>query len=419
MTHTDEVRRSALPLNTADDLGPLMERVGAARFVLIGEASHGTHDFYAWRDRLTRRLIAEKGFGFVAVEGDWPDCERVDRAVTGDTDPFEALYAFRRWPTFMWANEEVTDFCRWLRRWNSDLPPAGRCGFHGLDVYSLWDSLRAVHRYAALHLPERMEAVMEALRCLESYGHDPRQYASATRLVPGTCEDEVVTLLSEVVRAAPDDLGVRQNAEIVAGAERYYRAMVRGGPESWNVRDLHMADTLDRLAGEEGAKGVVWAHNTHVGDARATDMAAAGMTNLGRIARERHGDDAVVLVGFGTHRGSVVAANRWGAQHHVMRVPPARRASLEALLHEADLPGGRALFIAPSGERPYWYDEPLGHRAVGVVYDPGREEWDNYVPTAVGRRYDAFLWLEETRALHPMHAEPWGDTELETYPTAM
>ncbi|SEG96880.1 Erythromycin esterase homolog [Nonomuraea solani] len=416
MTSTDEVRRSALPLNTADDLGPLIERVGDARFVLIGEASHGTHDFYLWRDRLTRRLIEEKGFGFVGVEGDWPDCERVHQAVTGDTDPFEALYTFRRWPTFMWANEEVVHFCRWLRRWNAGRPPERRCGFHGLDVYSLWDSLRAVRRYAAVHLPERMDAVMEALRCFESYGHDPRQYALATRLVPDTCEDEVVGLLSAVERAAPDDLGVRQNAEVVAGAERYYRAMVRGGPESWNVRDVHMADTLDRLSGEDGRKGVVWAHNTHVGDARATDMTAAGMTNLGQIARERHGD-AAVLVGFGSHRGSVVAAHRWGEQHHVMAVPPARTPSLEALLHEAGL--SRALFVVPREERPSWYDEPMGHRAIGVVYDPGREHVGNYVPTALGRRYDAFLWLAETKAVHPLHGEPWWDTEPETYPAAV
>ncbi|TMR09260.1 erythromycin esterase family protein [Nonomuraea turkmeniaca] len=416
MTTIDEVRHSALPLTGIDDLDPLLERIGDARFVLIGEATHGTHDFYSWRSDLTRRLIEEKEFAFVGVEGDWPDCERVNQAVTNDTEPFEALYSFARWPTFMWANEEVVDFCRWLRLWNAKLPHTERCGFYGLDVYSLWDSLRAVRHYAAAHLSEQMEAVVDALHCFESYGHDPQQYGLATRLVPDTCEDEVVNLLAAVRRA--DDLGVRQNAEIVAGAERYYRALVRGGPDSWNVRDVHMADTLDRLASVRGPKGVVWAHNTHVGDARATDMAAAGMTNLGQLARERHGD-AAVLVGFGTHRGSVVAAGQWGAQHHVMPVPPARPASLEALLHEADLPGGRALFVVPTGSRPMWYDEPMGHRAIGVVYHSERERWGNYVPTVVGRRYDALLWLDHTKALHPLHGEPWGDVEPETYPTAM
>jgi erythromycin esterase-like protein len=422
MRDLDGVRRSALPLTGPQDLDALLDRVGEARFVLIGEASHGTHDYYTWRAELTRRLIMEKDFRFVAVEGDWPDCERVHQAVTGDADPFEVLYAFARWPTFMWANHEVVDFCRWLRRWNAGRPAGGRCGFHGLDVYSLWDSLRAVHRYAVANLPGgELDAVMDALHCFESYGsdafrRDPQEHGRAVRLVPEACEDEVVNMLAAVARAAPGDLGVRQNAEIVAGAERYYRAMVRGGPDSWNVRDAHMADTLDRLAehhaGNGAGKGVVWAHNTHVGDARATDMAAAGLTNLGRLARERHGEDAV-LVGFGSHRGSVVAGDRWGAQHHVMPVPPARPASLEALLHDAlDVP--RALFVVPEGPRPGWYDEPMGHRAIGVLYRPERERWgSHYVPTVAGRRYDAFIWLDQTKALRPLHGEPWSDLEPE------
>jgi erythromycin esterase len=404
-----------LPLDSPTDLDPLLDLVGDARYVLIGEASHGTHDFYAWRATLTRRLIAEKGFGFVGVEGDWPDCERVHRAVTGQGDPFEALYAFERWPTFMWANGEVVKFCRWLRRWNDDLPPERRCGFHGLDVYSLWDSLRAVRRYAAAHLPAGMEAVTHALHCLEAYGHDPAQYGLATRLVPETCEEEVIGLLSAVHEEAPrDERGFEalQNAEVVAGAERYYRAMVRGGPSSWNVRDVHMADTLDRLAGFYAAKAVVWAHNTHVGDARATDMAAAGMTNLGQLVRERH-DGEAVLIGFGSHRGTVVAADRWGEQARVMRVPHARPGSVEALLH--DTAPERALF-ADAGD---WPAEPLDHRAIGVVYHPGRDRWANYVPSAMGRRYDAFLWLDRTTALHPLHGEPFGEVEPETYPTAM
>ncbi|PZG14762.1 erythromycin esterase family protein [Nonomuraea aridisoli] len=421
MTDLAEIRRAALPLMAAQDLGPLVERVGEATFVLIGEASHGTHEFYAWRAELTRRLIAEKGFGFVAVEGDWPDCRRVHHAVTTGADPFEALYSFERWPTFMWANEEVVDFCRWLRRWNAGRPPGERCGFHGLDVYSLWDSLHAVRRYAAAHLPEQMETVMEAMRCFESYGHDAERYGLETRLVPDSCEDEVVSMLAGVAGTAPGGeggLGVRQNAEVVAGAERYYRAMVRGGPDSWNIRDVHMADTLDRLADFHGTRGVVWAHNTHVGDARATDMAAAGLTSLGQLVRERHRED-VVLIGFGTHRGTVMAGERWGAPHRRMPVPPARSASLEALLHEA-LRGHDALFLVPpAGLRAEWYDEPMAHRAIGVVYRPERERWGNYVPTIVGRRYDAFLWVDETTAVRPLHGEPAADAEPETYPTAM
>ncbi|GAA0943541.1 erythromycin esterase family protein [Actinocorallia libanotica] len=411
-----------MPLETSGDLDPLLERIGDARHVLIGEASHGTHDFYAWRAELTRRLIIEKDFRFIGVEGDWPDCDRIHRAVTGDGSPDEAVYAFARWPTFMWANEEVREFCRWLRGWNDALPQERRAGFHGLDVYSLWDSLQAVRGYAQSHLPEQTETVLRALHCFEAYGHDPQRYGLATRLLPDTCEDEVVGMLAALRREAPGDeegFAARQNAEVVAGAEEYYRAMMRGGPDSWNLRDVHMADTLDRLTDfHGGAKGVVWAHNTHIGDARATDMAAAGMTNLGQLVRERRGADAVVLVGFGTHRGTVIAGREWDAPAEIMPVPPARPDSLEDLLHTAA--PGRALFVAPPPEtRPTWYDTPVKHRAIGVVYDPARDRHRNYVTTTPGRRYDAFLWLDETTALRPLHGEPPGETEPETFPSAL
>ncbi len=421
MAGHEEFERSALPLTVPDDLDPLLERIGDARYVLIGEASHGTHDFYTWRAALTRRLIEERGFRFVGVEGDWPDCERIHRAVTGEGTVEEAVYGFSRWPTFMWANREVAEFCQWLRFWNDALPRRDRVGFHGLDVYSLWDSLQAVRRYALDHLPDEADAVLRALHCFESYGHDPQQYGLATCLIPASCEEEVVGLLTAVRRAAPSGeagFALRQNAEVVAGAEEYYRAMVRGGPESWNRRDVHMADTLDRLVDfYDGAKAIVWAHNTHIGDARATDMAGAGMINLGQLARERHGEDgAVVLVGFGTHRGSVVAGRAWDAPATVMAVPPARAGSLEDLLHAAGL--RNALFIVPPGaDRPAWYDEPVSHRAIGVVYHTESDGLRNYVTTTPGRRYDAFIWLDETRALHPLHGEPSGEEEPETFPS--
>ncbi|WP_106401260.1 erythromycin esterase family protein [Actinocorallia populi] len=423
MAVAQEIRRSALPLEASGDLDPLLARIGDARHVLIGEASHGTHDFYAWRAELTRRLIAEKDFRFVGVEGDWPDCDRIHRAVTGDGPPDEAVYAFSRWPTFMWANQEVKEFCRWLRDWNDALPPQRRVGFHGLDVYSLWDSLLAVRSYAQHHLPEQADTVLRALHCFEAYGHDPQRYGLATRLLPDTCEDEVVGMLTALRREAPGDeegFAARQNAEVVAGAEEYYRAMMRGGPDSWNLRDIHMADTLDRLTGfYDGAKSVVWAHNTHIGDARATDMAAAGMTNLGQLARERHGEDTVVLVGFGTHRGTVIAGHAWDAPAEIMPVPSARPGSLEDLLHTAA--PNRALFVVPppGADRPAWYDAPVKHRAIGVVYHPERDRLRNYVTTVPGRRYDAFLWLDETTALHPLHGEPPGETEPETFPSAL
>jgi erythromycin esterase len=214
-----------------------------------------------------------------------------------------------------------------------------------------------------------------------------------------------------------DRFAAWQNAEVVAGAERYYRTMVAGGGDSWNVRDTHMADTLDRLLGFYGAdaKAVVWAHNTHVGDARATDMADAGMINIGQLARERHGDGTVVLVGFGSHQGSVIAAPRWGSPAQVMEVPPARTGSVEHRLHQA-LPERALLVFGVDDET--WLHNPVDHRAIGVVYDPSFEEWGNYVPTRLARRYDAFVWCDRTTALHPLPART-APGELETFPSGV
>ncbi|NYI03635.1 erythromycin esterase family protein [Allostreptomyces psammosilenae] len=465
-----DVRRDvaglALPLQDADraavdrSLDPLLERVGGARFVLLGEASHGTTEYYRWRAALTRRLIEEKGFTVVAVEGDWPDCRDVHRSVTAlpgaPEDPGEVLRDFRRWPTWMWANTDVLEFARWLRRHNTALPPERRVGFHGLDVYSLWDSLRAVLDHLRAHDPDRVDTALEAIRCFEPYAEDPRSYAEATTgLVPTSCEAEVVDLLvqlrREVGRPAPRAGGgpgaggtaadataadgtvaereelfdAEQNAAVLVGAERYYRAMMRAGPGSWNIRDHHMADTLDRLVEHYGprAKAVVWEHNTHVGDARATDMAAGGLVNVGQLVRERHGREQTVIVGFGSHSGEVIAAERWGGRPRVMTVPPAREGTLEDLLHRTvpePAPGTppTALFVVPRREvdRPDWMREALEHRAIGVTYRPDRERWGNYVPTVLGDRYDAFCYLDRTHALTPLHPYEPLPGEAETYP---
>jgi erythromycin esterase len=426
----DDVQRLARPLRSESDLDPLLDRIGEAPFVLLGEASHGTHEFYAWRAALTRRLISEKGFRFVAVEGDWPDCYRVSRSVTGvpgaPADPGEVLRTFARWPTWMWANEEVLHFARWLREHNTALPAEQRVGFYGLDVYSLWDSLHATIDYLREHEPEHVAPAMTALRCFEPYAEDPQAYARATRLVPTSCEAEVVSMLAKVVHPPAQDAGSRderfnaeQNARVAAGAESYYRAMVTGGPSSWNVRDSHMIDTLDRLVehhrstGDQSVKAVVWEHNTHIGDARYTDMAAAGMVNVGQLARERYGESDVVLVGFGSHSGTVVAAQAWGDRTETMPVPPARPGSTEALLHDA-VADSPALFVFPE-EQPVWLRQVADHRAIGVVYRPDAEGWGNYVPTVLGRRYDAFLWFDRTRGLSPLGVQADG-REMETWP---
>jgi erythromycin esterase-like protein len=412
----DDVRALARPLRTEADLDPLLERIGNARIVAIGEASHGTHEYYAWRAALTRRLIEERDVGLVAVEGDWPDTYRVNGSVrlrAGATDdPRDALDSFARWPTWMWANDEVVQFCRWLRDVNADRPPDRRIGFYGLDVYSLWDSMHELVAWLQEHEPDTVDEARRALACFEPFGEDGAEYAFASRFAPTSCEQAAVDLLRSLCEqrgreeSADDPEGrfaAEQNAAVVVDAERYYRAMVRGSAESWNVRDVHMVDVLDRLLDHSGGTAVVWEHNTHIGDARATDMAHAGMVNVGQLLRERHGREDVVLVGFGGYRGSVIAGTEWGAQMQEMTVPAARPGSLEALLH--DEVGEDALFVVPRGRRPGWLDRRLDHRAIGVVYRPERERWGNYVPTVVGERYDAFLYLDQTSALRPLHME--------------
>ncbi|MFF5258205.1 erythromycin esterase family protein [Actinomadura viridis] len=430
MSEVDEVRGSALPLETVADLDPLMDRIGDARCVLLGEASHGTHEYYAWRAALTRRLIAERGFSFVAVEGDWPDCWRVNDSVTlaegAPADPKTVLDGYRRWPTWMWANQETANFCRWLRARNTGRPYGRRAGFYGLDVYSLWESLRAVIAYLSEHRPEHVERALAAYRCFEPYGEDPQSYAWSSELAPGGCSDEVLAMLAGMRRpeADPADpapakaLNAWQNAEVTAGAEQYYRALIGGGARSWNVRDVHMADTLDRLLDfhDGTARAVVWAHNTHVGDARATDMAARGMVNLGQLVRERHGRDRVVVVGFAGGHGEVIAASRWGAPMETMIVPRGRRGTLEDLLEETELPG--ALYVFADRPDASWLTSTRGHRAIGVLYDPARDR-HNYVPTRLADRYDALCWFRRTSTLEPLHLEAARRDELATLPSGV
>jgi erythromycin esterase-like protein len=422
----DDIHSLATPLVASHDLDRLLDRIGAARFVLLGEASHGTADYYRWRAVITQRLIVEHGFSFVAVEGDWPDCFAVNRWVKGGTNPDrtarQELGEFARWPTWMWANEEVAQFVDWLRDHNARTGDG--VGFYGLDVYSLWESLRVIFGYLGERHPDVLDAARNAFLCFEPYGEDPQRYAWARRLVPSGCEDEVLDLLIEMRRAPlvgdadPEaELDALQNSEVVVGAERYYRTMVRADGESWNVRDCHMADTLDRLIAHHGpdAKAILWEHNTHVGDARATDMSAAGMVNVGQLVRERHAPEGVALVGFGGHHGSVIAGAVWGAPARRMPVPPAPSGTHEDLLHRAV--GAASLLVFPDARDTPWLASRRGHRAIGVVYDPQRDPRGNWVPTVMGNRYDAFCSFDTTEALHPLHLEPAHPAgELETYP---
>lgn len=421
------------PLADHADLDPLLDRIGDARYVLLGEATHGTSEFYTWRTRITRRLIEERGFSFVAVEGDWPDCYRVNRFVKGRVRAPNAravLHAFDRWPTWMWANREVAELAEWMVRHNAGRLAGEQAGFYGLDVYSLWASIRAVTEYLEREDPPLAAEARRAYACFDPYYDDPQDYARATALVPTSCASEVVGVLRALqARAAdlppagdaPDDVreayfDAEQNALTARNAELYYRTMMRGGAASWNVRDHHMVETLERLMQHHGAgaRAIVWEHNTHVGDARFTDMASHGMVNVGQLVRERHGAEGVVIVGFGTHRGTVMAASEWAEPMREMAVPPARAGSFEDACHQA----GRGDFLlvfdgAGDGGIP-GLAEPWDHRAIGVVYDPRRERWGNYVPTMVAGRYDAFVYVDETRAVRPLHlAERPGEAEMD------
>jgi erythromycin esterase-like protein len=424
-----QLKRVARPLRGPEDLDPLMAQIGEARYVLLGEASHGTAEYYNWRAELSKRLIREKGFSFIAVEGDWPDCYRINRYIKGLPDAGEnardVLANFHRWPTWMWANEEIVRLMNWLRRHNDPLPTEQKVGFFGLDVYSLWDSLYAVMDYLRRVDPKALPAALKAFRCFQPYGEDVQDYARATVLVPASCEAEVVSLLRELRARAPVHradgrdayFAAEQNALVMKNAEAYYRAMVRGGPDSWNVRDRHMAETLDRLMRHHGDRGkaIVWEHNTHIGDARYTDMADDGMVNLGQLARERHADAGVVLVGFGSYQGRVIAGTEWDAPMERMPVPPARAGSWEQILHE--ISAEDKLLLLADLEPTRAVMAPRGHRAIGVVYHPEYESLGNYVPTVLPRRYDAFLYLDQTEALHPLRVRVDDEGEVpETYP---
>ena len=439
---TQALTRCASPLPPwgADDpaaaaaLDRLIDRVGDAPVVLLGEASHGTAEYYRWRRTITERLVREKGFDIVAVEGDWPDCAEVDAFIRTRTDgsAVETLRTFERWPTWMWANREVVGLIESLRVLNADRPEHERVGFYGLDVYSLWDSLHRVREYLREHVPDAADAAEDAFACFGSDFGDEQRYARRTAWLPHSCEGPVLKLLMQTRRAAladgPDAFDAEQNARVARDAERYYRAMTGPGPESWNVRDRHMTDTLarlrDRRPGGTG-KAVVWEHNTHVGDARATDMAAVGMVNVGQLARERFGRENCVIVGFGSYSGEVLAGRSWGAEVEAMPLPPARGDSWDGLMHDAFADqgdgrgrGGDRLLIFPDDEPAL--HERRGHRAVGVVYRPS-SNGRNHVPTDLADRYDAFLYLDETTALTPLHAEPTPEPGQvpDTYPAGV
>lgn len=422
------ILENSLELNEEKDLDTLLEKIGDAKFVLLGEASHGTHEYYTWRMRISKKLIEQKGFSFIAVEGDWPDCYKLNRYIknypnSGKT-AFDVLQAFNRWPTWMWANWETVALAEWLRGHNDNHAKDKKVGFFGLDVYSLWESFDEIINYLNEKDPATKQAAIDALKCFEPYNHgEGQEYARASRMVSLQCEDEVVNLLTKIRRNVPTHntdpeavINLEQNAQVIVNAERYYRAMLSSGPKSWNIRDRHMVHTLYKLMEFHGpdAKGIIWEHNTHIGDARATDMAHKGKINVGQIINEEHKSEEVFSVGFGTYRGTVIAGREWGDVMQVMKVPEAIKHSWEYELHKLDAKD-RIVFMTEQMKKHIGKRE-FGHRAIGVAYRPKYEHFGNYVPSILPYRYDAFIYIEETSALHPLHIKPDGNQMPETFP---
>ena len=411
-------------LSTLADLDPLMKEIGDARYVLLGEASHGTHEYYTWRAHITKRLITEKNFSMIGVEGDWPDCYRLNRYIKGypgsGGSAREVLHAFNRWPTWMWANWEIVALSEWLRKHNLNLPANKKIGFYGLDVYSLWESMEAITAYLEKTDPAALKSVRAAMDCFEPFNvREGFSYAERSYGLSESCTQEVEDLLASIRKKMPlydsDHEAVfstEQNALVAVNAERYYRIMLRGGEATWNIRDRHMTETIERLMNFHGAESkiIVWEHNTHIGDARATDMKRAGMVNVGQLVKEAHDKEGVVRVGFGSYSGTVAAAYHWGAEMRKMKIPDARAGSWEYFLHKSG--EGNKILLSKDLEA---LTKPVGHRAIGVVYDPDYE-FGNYVPSVIPERYEAFIFLDKTRALHSLHIEPDGLQMPETYP---
>ena len=426
------------------DYDAIIERARNARLVLIGEASHGTHEFYLERARITQRLVSELGFDAVAVEADWPDAYRVNRYARGesaDPDAERALGEFQRFPRWMWRNEVVREFVTWLRQWN-DARPANvvKTGFYGLDLYSLNTSIESVIRYLEKVDPPGAKRARARYACFDHFGDDPQIYGYQTTLgVAEPCENEAVGQLVELQRRAGElaNLNGRvardefffaeQNARLARNAEAYYRAMFRGRVSSWNLRDRHMAETLEALIphlqdrnGSAGGRIVVWAHNSHLGDARATEMSAQGELNLGQLVRQHHDDDAL-LIGFSTYTGSVTAAHDWDQPARQWRVRPGLPGSWEALLHETGQ--GDFLFDIPkSGVLANELRQQRLQRAIGVIYRPETERFSHYVEVRLPDQFDLLIHLDVTSALQPLDADSGWETaeELpETFPFAV
>lgn len=416
-----------LPAVDSPDFGAFFDRFANHRVVLLGEASHGSKEFYQARAAITRRLVEKHGFNLVAVEADWPDADVVDRYVRHRPSARQPDPPFQRFPTWMWRNREMQTFTRWLREHNASLPERDRVSFHGLDIYNLNDSISAVLAYLEDIDPEAARLARARYECLTPWQDDPALYGREVLSDRyKACEDQVVAqlrdLLGKRLEYSRDDgerfFDAEQNARLIATGERYYRAMYHGGAESWNLRDGQMFETLQRLLEQRGpdAKIVVWAHNSHIGDALATDMGGArGQINLGQLCREAHGDQAA-LIGFGTDHGTVAAASRWNGPMQRMAVRPARDDSYESLAHRTGIE--RFLLDLRAG-----HHETLRHRLrperlerfIGVIYKPETERQSHYAKASLSAQFDAYVWFDATEAVTPLTGGS-GEPPADTYP---
>jgi protein-L-isoaspartate(D-aspartate) O-methyltransferase len=422
------IAEAAEPLPAFDDpaFGRLFDRFGSRKVVLLGESSHGTSEFYQARAAITRRLVEQHGFNIVAVEADWPDAAAIDRHVR--LRPRKSVDTpFERFPTWMWRNREVSDFIGWMRGYNQNLAqPQSGAGFYGLDMYNMGGSMAGVLAYLDENDPEAAKIARERYGCLAPWKEDPSKYGRAALSQGyGQCEDAVVAQCRDLLNlrlkgsqdVGDDLLDATQNARLVAAAERYYRIMYYGGAESWNLRDRHMFETLEQILDARGAgsKAVVWAHNSHIGDARHTDMGRArNEINLGQLCRERFGEQAA-LIGLGTYEGEVAAASDWDEEMEIKTVLPGLKGSYEQIMHETGRPRF-LLDLSGHAELQAQLKEPRLERFIGVIYRPDSERQSHYMYASLPRQFDAFVWFDKTKAVTPLEVDRQSEAAPDTFP---
>ncbi|GEO07656.1 erythromycin esterase family protein [Segetibacter aerophilus] len=414
------------PLNSSQDLDVLLQQIGNARIVLLGEASHGTAEFYNWRAALSKRLMQEKGFDAIGVEGEWADSYRVNNFIKGPSkDSLAAvnvLKQYNRWPTWMWGNYEVASLITWMNGFNQAKPATEKVGFYGLDVYCIWESSQELAPYLQPLDADIAGASQQVQQCFSPFSADAQQYGYAVANASANCRSQATNLWNLILAKTGNATAttepqfvMQQNALVVKNGEQYYRTSVTSYEESWNIRDKHMAQTISRLLEFMGpdSKLIVWEHNTHVGDARYTDMASQGTVNVGQLVREQFGEQNVFAVGFGSYQGSVIASNTWGGPIQIMPVPAAPAGSWEGYLHSIS-PANKILLSSELRSNGSLQNS-IGHRAIGVVYNPNNEQ-GNYVPSIIPKRYDAFVFIDQTSALHPIPIQQQNEPP-DTYPS--